>query len=379
MSFTLYIDRQQWSKHLAETDRLYPGYLPVIKGNGYGFGNSFLADAMSELGKKSVAVGTLEEARQISSTHAFEQILILTPVLTEITERDLAFVFTVGSFAQLEQLSTAVQNLTARPVTLPPIKLLLKCRSAMKRYGFDPGELKEAAEMLRNNPSYLIQGYSLHFPTERIGDSDKLQQIQAWVDQTTAAGFEANTIYVSHLSPNLYHRVAEQHPAVSFVMRLGTSLWLKDNAYYFRSTVLDVRQVARGERYGYKQKKAWRKGFLVSVSGGTANGIGLESPVHARGLKGRLKLSAFWLLSLFNLHLSPFVYAGKRLWFAEPPHMQASILKLRANPPKPGDEVTVKNLRMTIAVFDQIVQLHARAAEPENKEITRTVHHSKSF
>ena len=362
MSFTLYLDRQQWFKHLAETDRLFSGYLPVIKGNGYGFGNSFLADAMTKLGKRSVAVGTLEEARQISSTHSFEQILILTPVLTELRVNDFGFVFTVGSFAQLEHLSASVQNAGQGAST--PVKVLLKCRSAMKRYGFALGELNEAAEMLRNNPAFLIEGCSLHFPAERIGEREKLEQIRAWIEQINSCGLVCDKMYLSHLSPHLLERVVDEHPTVSFVMRLGTGLWLKDMAYYFRSTVLDVRQIAPGERYGYKQKKAWRSGYLVSVSGGTANGIGLESPVHARGLKGRLKLTAFWLLSLFNLHLSPFVHDGKHLWFAEPPHMQASVLKLYRNPPKPGEEVTLKNVRMTIAAFDEIVQLHDRAAEP---------------
>ncbi len=367
MSFTLYLDRQQWLKHLTEADSLFPGYLPVIKGNGYGFGNSFLADAISELGKRSVAVGTLEEARHIFSTHDFEKILILTPVLSEIRESDLAYVFTVGSFAQLEHLFASVENLSARKLTLPPVKVLLKCRSAMKRYGFAPGDLKEAAEMLRNHPYFQIQGFSLHFPTERIRESEKLQQIQTWIEQITTAGLVCDKMYVSHLSSHLSHRIGEQHPAVSFIMRLGTGLWLRDKTYYFRSTVLDVRRIIRGERYGYKQKKTWRNVYLVTVSGGTANGIGLESPVHARGLKGRLKLTVFWLLSLFNLHLSPFIHDGKRLWFAEPPHMQASVLKIRRNPPKPGEEVTLKNLRMTIATFDQVVQLHDRATDSGNK------------
>ncbi len=359
MSFTLYLDRQQWFKHLAETDRLFSGCLPVIKGNGYGFGNSFLADAMTKLGKRSVAVGTLEEARQISSTHSFEQILILTPVWSDLRPADLAFTFTVVSFQHLEQLVARVRNAGA----FPPVKVVLKCSSGMKRFGVDAGELKAAAELLRADPTVLLEGYSLHFPVETMTEDEKLRQIQTWIQLISSSGLACDKMYLSHISPALLRRLTEQYPAVSCVVRLGTSLWLAEKAYHFRSTVLAVRQIAAGERYGYKQKKAWRQGYLVSVSGGTANGVGLEAPLHTSGLKGPLKLTLFWFLNLFNFHLSPFVYAGKRLWFAEPPHMQASVLKLRRNPPKPGDEVALKNVRMTIAAFDEIVQFNERAAE----------------
>jgi hypothetical protein len=81
-------------------------------------------------------------------------------------------------------------------------------------------------------------------------------------------------------------------------------------------------------------------------------------------LKDRLKLTAFWLLNLFNLNLSPFIYQGKRLWFAEPPHMQTTVLRLPTGlkPPAVGTEIELKNLRMTLANFDRIVEI-----TPENQ------------
>jgi hypothetical protein len=53
--------------------------------------------------------------------------------------------------------------------------------------------------------------------------------------------------------------------------------------------------------------------------------------------------------------LSPFHVAGKQRWFAEPPHMQCSLIWLpaRVAPPAVGDEVDV-DVRMTTTTFDRI-------------------------
>ncbi|HWJ03509.1 MAG TPA: hypothetical protein VNU93_07480, partial [Verrucomicrobiae bacterium] len=155
------------------------------------------------------------------------------------------------------------------------------------------------------------------------------------------------------------------HTGVSFRVRLGTSLWLKDDCYKARTTVLDIKSISPGKTFGYKQRKALRGGYIVCVSGGSAAGIGLEGPVYAKGIKDRLKLTVFWLMNIFNLHLSPFAYAGKRLFFAEPPHMQTSLLKFPAKSQLPhiGEEISVKNLRMTIANFDRIVEVETGSTD----------------
>jgi hypothetical protein len=54
--------------------------------------------------------------------------------------------------------------------------------------------------------------------------------------------------------------------------------------------------------------------------------------------------------------LSPFRVAGRQRWFAEPPHMQCSLIWLPANihPPAVGDEIDV-DVRYTTTTFDRIV------------------------
>jgi hypothetical protein len=57
-----------------------------------------------------------------------------------------------------------------------------------------------------------------------------------------------------------------------------------------------------------------------------------------------------------NRTLSPFSWAGRQRWFAEPPHMQVSLLFLPADvaPPAVGDELDVE-LRHTTTHFDRVV------------------------
>ncbi|MDA8443137.1 MAG: alanine racemase [Peptococcaceae bacterium] len=363
LSLTLYLDRTQWLKHLRHMEELYPDYVPVIKGNGYGFGSVRLAQEAWEAGKDKIAAGTIEEARQLIKLHNFTEILILTPVVTELRAADFTkFIFTIGSLGQLHHLLQSAQKLNYSL----PIMIVFKCESTMRRYGLSPQDLALANTLVSTAPiSIQIEGYALHFALERLTDRDKLSEIDAWLKTFEELGLNQTKLYISHLTPTVLQQASLKHPTTTFVMRLGTSLWLGDTSTYsFRTNVLDVKPIKFGERFGYKQKTAWRDGYLIYVSGGTANGIGMESPSHAKGLMARLKLTLFWLLSLCNFNLSPFTYKGHKLWFAEPPHMQASILKVpkKISPPFPGEELIIKNLRMTIAKFDEIVELEPQTS-----------------
>ncbi|WP_146172158.1 alanine racemase [Melghirimyces profundicolus] len=364
---------------MEETEKRFPGFIPVIKGNGYGFGNRYLADEVLQAGKEDIAVGTVDEARQLEKTHSFREMIVLTPLLTELNVADLVpgRVYTVGSREQLRHLAASFERLLsddrrAWTQTGAPFRLniLIKCRSAMKRYGFDLQEAGKVLDWIREVESdrvrIEVKGLSIHFPKTGMDFAAKEREIGNWLEAARKVGLPAGRMYVSHLTPDQFQNLTRQWPEVEFSMRLGTDLWLSDKSFIeTKSTVLDVKEVKRGERFGYKQLRSYRNGWLVCVAGGTANGVGLESPASARGLKERLKLTVFWIFHLFNLHLSPFTYKGKRLWFAEPPHMQTSVLFFPSGSPVPevGEELPVQ-LRMTTATFDRLV------TDPEVEELS---------
>ena len=146
------------------------------------------------------------------------------------------------------------------------------------------------------------------------------------------------------------------YPDLTVRPRIGTDLWLGDrDALRVTSTVLDVHPVRKGERFGYRGRPAPDHGHLLVVSGGTAHGIGLESPLGESSLKARAATVARGGLDALGIVRSPFWVDGEQRRFAEPPHMQASMLFLPSGRPVPevGDLVDAR-VRYTATTFDRV-------------------------
>ena len=122
-------------------------------------------------------------------------------------------------------------------------------------------------------------------------------------------------------------RLATSYPDFTVRPRIGTDLWLGDRgALSVSATVLDVHEVDRGDTFGYRGRSAPKHGHIVVVSGGTAHGIGLEAPTGDQSLKARAATLARGGMDAVGFVRSPFSIDGKQRLFAEPPHMQASML-----------------------------------------------------
>jgi len=98
-------------------------------------------------------------------------------------------------------------------------------------------------------------------------------------------------------------------------------------------------------------------GHLLVVAGGTAHGVGLEAPKNLSGLTPRAKNLARAGLATLNRTASPFSWSGSKLGFAEPPHMQVSLLWVpgEVTPPQVGEELKA-TLRHTTTLFDRIIE-----------------------
>jgi hypothetical protein len=114
--------------------------------------------------------------------------------------------------------------------------------------------------------------------------------------------------------------------------------------------------VARGEVFGYRGRSAPVAGTVVMVSGGTAQGIALEAPSGGATLRTRLARVAQGGLDAAGFVRSPYTLDGAQRLFAEPPHMQASMLFVTrgVRVPPVGDEVPVR-VRFTTTSFDRTV------------------------
>ena len=75
---TLYVDTEAWRGHLVDYVASHPAAVPVVKGNGYGFGNGVLAAAAKELGVSTLAVGTYAEIAEVEAMFGGD-LLVMSP------------------------------------------------------------------------------------------------------------------------------------------------------------------------------------------------------------------------------------------------------------------------------------------------------------
>ncbi|MGQ0623111.1 MAG: alanine racemase [Sporichthyaceae bacterium] len=343
----LHVDRARWDAHLAGVFADTPALVPVAKGNGYGLGNQRLAAEAAKLGADTLAVGTLAEAAALhAAAVAFERVLVLTPYLAGDPIPELP------SWLRDRVVHTVAGLDAARALT--GHRIVVECRTSLRRHGVEPEHLTELAAVLRATP---CEGFALHLPMNRPRGVNPVAEVATWAHRLRSAGLPTATLYVSHLSGGEVRGLAEQLSGTALRCRVGTRLWLGDRgALTARARVLDVEKLSKGQRYGYRQRKAPGSGHLIVVSGGTAHGIGLSAPKSVAGIRGRAKAGAEAGLASVNKALSPFHWDGKQRWFAEPPHMQVSMLWIpdSVEAPVVGDWLEV-DTRMTTTTFDEII------------------------
>jgi alanine racemase len=341
MSLTLYVDGDRWHAHLHSMWVTHPRIVPVAKGNGYGFGVAVLADRARELGVDTLAVGTYQEVAPAEA--AFPgSVLVLTPWRPFLNDAvfDEHVVHTVGRLEDLRALA-------ARP---DQPRVVLERMTSMRRHGFNARELRAAAEGARAG-GVRVEGVAIHLPMS----GSHLAEAQRLMTDVVAAGLDTRTVFVSHLTDTELATLAASYPDYELRPRIGTRLWLGDRgALRVRSRVLDVHHVERGDVFGYRSRTAPKAGTILVVSGGTANGIGMEAPTGGASLRDRAATLAKGGLDAAGFVRSPFIIDGKHRLFAEPPHMQASMLFLPhgARVPSPGEEVDVR-VRFTTTTFDE--------------------------
>ncbi len=343
MPLTLYVEGDKWRAHQRAVVDSFPGIVPVCKGNGYGFGIPRLAAEANALGADLIAVGTYEEVP--AAAEVFDgEILVLTPwrPFVEVADKH-PVIHTVSRLSDLEALAAEG---TAKP------RVIVELLTSMHRHGIPAAELGRLAPLLEG---VELLGWALHLPLTATGVHGP--EVETWIARLRDAGLPLTQLFVSHVTSSELAAISAKHPELTIRPRVGTALWLKKGEMYkARAHVLDVHPVKRGERFGYRQRRATSHGNIVVVAGGTANGIALEAPSHVADLRTRAKVLAASGLEAAGRALSPYTIAGRRRWFAEPPHMQVSMVFVPSNvrPPDVGDELDV-NVGMTITTFDRIV------------------------
>ena len=347
MSFDLYVDARGWHAHLDAFAAEVPGLVPVIKGNGYGFGRELLAAESLRMEAPQVAVGIYNEAVEARAAFAGD-VLVMTPwrpyftgPAVEAALHDPQIIHTISRLEDIAAIAEAAGG---------PVRVVIEGETSLARHGFDRHELAAVAAEVA---AVKVEGFGIHLPFMPTN----LDEADRWAGRVLASQLETSTFYVSHLTPTELADLRERRPELDVRARIGTTLWLGTlDALSVRATVLDVHQVTRGERIGYRQRAMPADGHLLVLSGGTSHGLGLEAPRSVTSPTDRAKRLARGGLEAAGFALSPFVVAGKQRWFAEPPHMQSSLVFVpnSVTPPSSGDTVKAA-VRYTTTTFDSVI------------------------
>ncbi|MGI9645576.1 MAG: alanine racemase [Ilumatobacteraceae bacterium] len=283
MTVKLTVRSAIWRSHVARTAAEVDGLVPVVKGNGYGFGRAWLAGVAAEFAD-TVAVGTIHELDGLPPELT---VVVLTPTL--VPPRSTGPILTVGRAEHVAALEGWYGRVT------------VKLTSAMQRYG-------SGAELIETclDVGLDVAGVSIHPPLAGSA-TDHVNGILASTERLDPAV----PIWLSHIDAATY---AALPAGRTYRLRLGTQLWHGDkSALHLGADVLDVRSIAAGAAAGYRLGVVPTDGHLVMIGAGTANGV---APLP----DGR----------------SPFHFDQHRLALHEPPHMHTSMAFVPAGDPFPG-------------------------------------------
>jgi alanine racemase len=305
VTLQLNVDSAAWRRHVSETVKNLGDLIPVVKGNGYGFGRATLIEHAQKI-SRDIAVGTIFEAHDVPPNC---RTFVLTPVGKALPpNKNLAknIVLTVGSVSH-------VQNL--RDVNWHG-DVVIKLRSSMNRYGADSSELNALVAAVQAAGLTQI-GWSVHPPLDGTPQSHatEIGNIISNIDSDLPS-------FVSHIDADSLVDLCNKFANKTIRVRSGTQLWLGDKSMFeLNADVLDARPVKSGAVVGYRNITLHQDGTLIMIGAGTSHGV-----------------------QLVGAELSPFHFNSTRLSLVEPSHMHTSMVFVPANQtaPKPGDMVDVQ-------------------------------------
>jgi alanine racemase len=305
VTLQLNVDSAAWRRHVSETAKSFGDLIPVVKGNGYGFGRATLIEHAQKI-SRDIAVGTVFEAKDVpSDCRAF----VLTPVGKALpSNKNLAknILLTVGSVDHVQNLRDANWH----------GEVVVKLRSSMNRYGADIGELNTLLAAVQAAGLTQI-GWSVHPPLDGTPKSHAAE-----IDNIISGVESDLPWFVSHVDAENLVDLRKKYANKTIRVRSGTQLWLGDKSMFeLNADVLDARLVKSGAVVGYRNITLHQDGTLVMIGAGTSHGV-----------------------QLVGAELSPFHYNSTRLNLVEPSHMHTSMVFVPANQtaPKTGDTVDVQ-------------------------------------
>jgi alanine racemase len=376
MTFMLKVDAAKFRGHLVSVMNSYATagaeLIPVIKGNGYGFGRNILAGEAARLGCNRIAVGTVWELGQTLTDFAGE-VLVLEP----FNSNDESAVAQWRSHLEhnANRVIVTVSNQDLSSVRTAGAKnIYLEGKTSLSRFGILPFDMQSLA----NFNDLKVLGLSLHLPivqpnikvgpTTEIssafngaGLSQSMTETWNWIvlyEELSNKFSLPKHVSLSHVSDKQVQALKKMMQSYNFNLdievRIGTKLWLGEpSALQACGTVLQIHEMTHRQTVGYQQTASGNNKRLIVVSGGTAHGVAMAAPSNASSLRKKGVAIAEGFSQAIGKVRSPFSFNGKSLDFVEPPHMQVSMLWSNDMAISVGDSLNC-NVRSTTTNFDCI-------------------------
>ena len=379
MTFSLNVNVAKFRGHLVSVMNSYATsgaeLVPVIKGNGYGFGRDLLADEASRLGCNRIAIGTVWELGQALADFA-GQILVLEPFNSSDAPA-------VEKWRQHLEHNAARIIVTVSKVDLAAVRsagakdIYLEGKTSLSRFGILPYDMQS----ISNFDDLNVLGLSLHLPIVQAAHKvDATTEISSAFDGAALSQSMTETwnwivlyqemstkfslpkhLSLSHVSEDQVKSLKKMVQSYNFDLeievRVGTKLWLGEpSALQATGTVLQIHEITHQQTVGYQQIATGTNKRLIVVSGGTAHGVAMAAPSNARSLRKKGVAIAEGFSQAIGKVRSPFSCDGRNLDFVEPPHMQVSMLWSNDMSIAVGDELNC-NVRNSTSNFDCVLGL----------------------
>ena len=379
MTFSLKVDATKFRGHLVSVMNGYASaganLVPVVKGNGYGFGRGALANETSRLGCNRIAIGTVWELGQSLADFPGD-ILVLEPFNS--VDESAVVQWRRHLEHNADRVIVTVSSIDLASVRAAGAKnIYLEGKTSLSRFGM----LHFDMQSLVNFNDLKVLGLSLHLPiaqsatkvdaTTEISSafngatlSKSMTEAWNWIvlyEELSTKFSLPKHVSVSHVSEAQVHSFKKMMQSYNFdqdiEVRIGTKLWLGEpSALQATGTILQIHEVLHRQTVGYQQIDSGNNQRLIVVSGGTAHGVAMAAPSNASSLRKKGVAIAEGISQAIGKVRSPFSYHGKNLDFVEPPHMQVSMLWSNDATISVGDNLAC-NVRNTTTNFDSVIGL----------------------
>jgi len=241
----------------------------VLKAFGYGTGSAEIAKMLQYQQVHYLAVAYIDEGIELRQAGIHLPIMVMNAeetgfeALIQYQLEPELYSFTITR--------SFLQFLRKEGITDFPVHL--KINTGMNRLGFNPDELPELIELLRQNPLLRVQTVFSHFIASENPLADAVTQHQLTVFIASCSSLAAALPYpfLRHIANSA---AVQRHPNAQLDMvRLGMGMYGGDKpgllplepVATLTTTVAQVRQVKRGETVGYGLQAVMERDTTIAI------------------------------------------------------------------------------------------------------------------